>query len=71
MVKIRHLAWANWLVSLEMAFSMGFLAGANYPEAPVIYWVVLTGLCALAKIGLSCWGPRLPKQEQGHSTPGK
>jgi len=48
MVKMKHLLILEKLVSLTMAFSMGFLIGMNYTAAPVIYLAAVIGICALA-----------------------
>ena len=68
MVKMKHLAWANWLVSLAMAFTMGFLAGTNYPEASLIYWVVLMGACAFAKVEIYHWRRKPESRERAQTT---
>jgi len=64
MIKLLHLYWLERIVSLAMAFSMGFLVGTNYPTLSPIYCAVLIGVCALLKIELGHWGKKLQKSQQ-------
>jgi len=47
MLRMKYVIWLNWGVSMLMAFSMGCLFGAEYPEIPSMIWVgvIFVGAC--------------------------
>jgi len=49
---LMNLRSVDRIVSLTMAFSLGFCLGTTYQEFPVFYWVTLVLICAVAKVEL-------------------
>jgi len=59
-----QIAYAEWIVSAVMIFSMGCLFGADHPDIPFIIWIALIFVGASAKIWLHHRGERLQKTDQ-------
>lgn len=69
MLKRKHLVIVDRFITLTMGFSMGFLVGMNYPQARVIWFAVVIGVCAFAKVELHHWAQKLQKSEKAQKTP--
>ena len=52
LMKEKNLYTLNWLVSLTMAFAIGFMAGIANPKTFVLYPAVVVLICAVAKVEL-------------------
>ena len=56
-----QIAYAEWVVSAVMIFSMGCLFGADHPDIPFILWIALIFVGACAKVWLHHRSERLQK----------
>ena len=52
LMKEKNLYTLNWLVSLTMAFAIGFMARMFNPETLVLYPAAVVLICAVAKVEL-------------------
>ena len=50
--RIKNLYTLNWVVSLTMAFAMGFVVGMANPKTFVFYPLGVMVICAVAKVEL-------------------
>jgi len=52
MLRMKYIIRLEWIVSLLMFFSMGYLFGAEYPDITFMVWVGVIFVGACAKIWL-------------------
>jgi len=61
MLTTKQVYWLERIISLTMAFAIGFGFGTAYPETSVIYFLAAIGIGALAKIELYHYAKKLQR----------
>lgn len=50
MLKVKNINMVNWWATIIGFFSMGYLYGISNPNVPIIIWLTLILIMAVAKI---------------------